>query len=219
MSNNLPNNSTQEPQDRYLSSFPSMKDAIHNREFLDALYSHFVVLVKYHYGDKDIRKVYKKGAELFWKRFNKVKAADPDEAKNILDRFQEYKGIKLDSDVIRKGTNSVIVNEDLSGKSGTLNVGWKRIRYISFIVFGRQCACCRTQDVNISYTIDHIIPKSIKPHLANDIRNLQVMCADCNQGKDNQDCTDHRTNDERIRAFTIHRFPSTLESFITDCLI
>lgn len=43
---------------------------------------------------------------------------------------------------------------------------------------GRACRFCGSSE---NLTIDHVIPKSIGG--TNDLRNLQLLCADCNAAK------------------------------------
>ncbi|WP_232796123.1 HNH endonuclease [Citrobacter rodentium] len=35
--------------------------------------------------------------------------------------------------------------------------------------------------------VDHIKPRSLYPHLALDLSNLQIMCNECNVSKSNKD--------------------------------
>jgi len=41
--------------------------------------------------------------------------------------------------------------------------------------------------------VDHIKPRRLFPHLALDLRNLQVLCEDCNHGSANWSMTDWRS--------------------------
>lgn len=43
----------------------------------------------------------------------------------------------------------------------------------------------------LSVTVDHILPKSLFPHLMFDYNNLEVICLDCNRKKGNR-LPDHR---------------------------
>jgi hypothetical protein len=67
---------------------------------------------------------------------------------------------------------------------------WKRLRYKTFLRYGRQCKCCGT-DEGVMH-VDHIKPISKYWHLRLDPDNVQVLCDDCNEGKSNWDETDFR---------------------------
>lgn len=63
---------------------------------------------------------------------------------------------------------------------------WKRLRYEAIKLHGQRCQCCgwRPGDTpNNRLVVDHI--KSIRryPHLKLVLKNLQVLCNDCNMGK------------------------------------
>lgn len=67
---------------------------------------------------------------------------------------------------------------------------WRRLRYRAIIKYGRRCVCCGTTKGQVH--VDHIKPRSKFTNLALDIRNLQVLCEDCNMGKGAWDQTDWR---------------------------
>jgi 5-methylcytosine-specific restriction endonuclease McrA len=45
--------------------------------------------------------------------------------------------------------------------------------------------------------VDHIVPRKVAPDLALDIRNLQLLCPNCNNGKGNKDHVDFRTEKQK----------------------
>lgn len=65
---------------------------------------------------------------------------------------------------------------------------WRELRYIVIRRDGARCAACgRTpQSDGVSIHVDHIKPISLHWHLRADVRNLQILCADCNVGKSNK---------------------------------
>ena len=70
---------------------------------------------------------------------------------------------------------------------------WKRIRHDALKSSEGRCDLCgRPASRSVRLHVDHIIPRSVRPDLALDINNLQVLCADCNLGKGNSDSTDWR---------------------------
>jgi 5-methylcytosine-specific restriction endonuclease McrA len=70
---------------------------------------------------------------------------------------------------------------------------WKEIRYKALLKYGRRCACCgATPQTGAIMQVDHIKPRSRFPALALDLKNLQVLCKDCNAGKGAWDSTDFR---------------------------
>ena len=71
---------------------------------------------------------------------------------------------------------------------------WKELRYKVLAKYGSTCMSCgRNPKIhNISIQVDHIKPRIKYPNLELDEDNLQVLCADCNQGKSYTDETDWR---------------------------
>lgn len=71
---------------------------------------------------------------------------------------------------------------------------WRRLRYKAFKLYGNSCNCCgRSKKLhNIVLHVDHIKPRSIFPELALEIKNLQILCEDCNIAKSNTDQTTWR---------------------------
>lgn len=73
---------------------------------------------------------------------------------------------------------------------------WQRLRYQALRVYKNFCQCCgRKRSEKLSLHVDHIIPRSIRPELALELSNLQILCEDCNMGKFNVDGTDWRDDD------------------------
>lgn len=60
---------------------------------------------------------------------------------------------------------------------------WLQLRYAFLRTSSKICMLCGSYKKPIH--VDHIKPKSIYPHLALDINNLQILCAQCNKGKSN----------------------------------
>lgn len=70
---------------------------------------------------------------------------------------------------------------------------WKKLRYRALKACGSEClACGRGREDGAKLHVDHIKSRKTHPHLALDIRNVQVLCGDCNHGKGNWDSTDWR---------------------------
>ena len=64
---------------------------------------------------------------------------------------------------------------------------WKQIRFKVLQKYGRRCQCCgASPSTGAVMNVDHIKPRRKFPHLALDIKNLQVLCSECNHGKGNQ---------------------------------
>lgn len=65
---------------------------------------------------------------------------------------------------------------------------WRRLRYQAFQRYGNKCCVCgRGANDGMVMHVDHIKPRSLYPHLALDIANLQIMCNECNVSKGNRD--------------------------------
>lgn len=70
---------------------------------------------------------------------------------------------------------------------------WKVIRYKALVASQGRCLCCGHRPTSRNaLQVDHVKPRSKYPALALDGLNLQVLCADCNQGKGAWDETDWR---------------------------
>lgn len=69
---------------------------------------------------------------------------------------------------------------------------WKKLRFKAFVKFGRRCMCCGSKPPDVILHVDHIKPRYNYPELALELGNLQVLCADCNQGKGAKYETDFR---------------------------
>lgn len=82
---------------------------------------------------------------------------------------------------------------------------WRALRYAAFAAYGRKCGCCgASPETGAVMHVDHIKPRFTHPELALELSNLQILCADCNQGKGAWDSTDWRwkAEEERIdKAF------------------
>ncbi|MGC2049012.1 MAG: HNH endonuclease [Gallionella sp.] len=65
---------------------------------------------------------------------------------------------------------------------------WQNLRYEAFKRYGKRCALCgRSPNDGVILHVDHIKPRSKHPELALDIKNLQILCEDCNMGKGAKD--------------------------------
>jgi hypothetical protein len=70
---------------------------------------------------------------------------------------------------------------------------WKRLRLEAFKIYGNLCQCCGASPSNgATLNVDHIKPRRLFPELALDLKNLQILCGDCNEGKGNWDMSDWR---------------------------
>ncbi len=69
---------------------------------------------------------------------------------------------------------------------------WKRLRLKAFEAYGTKCQCCGRFPPEVILDVDHIKPRSKFPELALDLKNLQILCRDCNQGKSNITDVDFR---------------------------
>lgn len=70
---------------------------------------------------------------------------------------------------------------------------WRALRMQALKLYGRRCVCCgASPETGAVMNVDHIKPRKRYPSLALDIKNLQVLCHECNHGKGNWDMTDWR---------------------------
>ena len=92
-------------------------------------------------------------------------------------------------DVLDKAWIELKTIPDVNGVDFLKSKAWKRLRYQALKLNGNKCQSCGT-DSNLN--VDHIKPRRLHPELALHITNLQVLCAECNEGKSNWDMTDFR---------------------------
>jgi len=70
---------------------------------------------------------------------------------------------------------------------------WRYVRYEALLLNDGRCECCgRGKHQGIILHVDHIKPRSRYPALQLRVDNLQVLCIDCNMGKQAWDETDWR---------------------------
>lgn len=76
------------------------------------------------------------------------------------------------------------------GKTFYQSSEWRKLRYKAFEKYGTICLDphCNNQATHV----DHVKPRSLRPDLALDINNLQVLCEDCNRMKSNKSDVDFR---------------------------
>lgn len=70
---------------------------------------------------------------------------------------------------------------------------WTTLRMKVIKTYGRRCMCCgATPSDGAVIQVDHIKPRSLRPDLALDFDNMQVLCQVCNRGKGNWCSRDYR---------------------------
>jgi len=70
---------------------------------------------------------------------------------------------------------------------------WRKLRMQALKKYGAKCMCCgATPATGAVMNVDHIKPRKLWPSYALDIKNLQILCHECNHGKGNWDSTDWR---------------------------
>ena len=83
---------------------------------------------------------------------------------------------------------------DVSSKEFLATYAWRNLRIKALNLYGRKCMCCGdTPENGAVMNVDHIKPRIRYPHLALDIRWLQILCGACNHGKGNELETDYRS--------------------------
>ena len=79
---------------------------------------------------------------------------------------------------------------DVNSKVFLASKAWKRLRYKALKLHGNKCQCCgASPEIGAVLNVDHILPRRLFPNHALQLENLQVLCADCNEGKGNWDMT------------------------------
>ena len=77
---------------------------------------------------------------------------------------------------------------------------WRKARYQALKNCNGKCTLCGDPPGKHSLHVDHIKPRSQRPDLALDPKNLQVLCRDCNLGKSNTDSIDWRSSRKTVDA-------------------
>lgn len=97
------------------------------------------------------------------------------------------------------GEDPVKVERTKEDQDFTKTKSWRELRYIALSNSEGMCNLCgaSAHDGAILH-VDHIIPRSVRPDLQEDLDNLQVLCADCNVGKSNYDSEDWREHFKSI---------------------
>lgn len=105
--------------------------------------------------------------------------------------------IKLHSDVrtaipgLQKQT--LVAGVDVASDAFLSTFEWRRLRMEALKKYGPKCMCCgATPATGAVMNVDHIKPRKKWPSLALDVKNLQILCHECNHGKGNWDQTDWR---------------------------
>lgn len=62
-------------------------------------------------------------------------------------------------------------------------------------MYDHLCACCGARSKRMN--ADHIVPRKADQALALDIRNIQLLCPNCNKGKGNKDAIDFRSEKQK----------------------
>ena len=92
-------------------------------------------------------------------------------------------------------SNKVTLLEGVDVKSDAFlsTFQWRKVRMEALKKYGPRCQCCgATPADGAVMNVDHIKPRKLRPDLALDVANLQVLCHECNHGKGNWDQTDWR---------------------------
>lgn len=96
-------------------------------------------------------------------------------------------------DVLNKAWLELKSSPDVNSNDFLQSKAWKRLRLQALNKHGRKCQCCGASPVTGAVlNVDHILPRRLFPQFALHLDNLQVLCADCNEGKGNWDMTDVR---------------------------
>lgn len=94
---------------------------------------------------------------------------------------------------VKKAKRSVALSTDVASKAFLASYEWRELRMKALKLYGAVCACCGASPKSGAVmNVDHIKCRKKFPGLALDIRNLQVLCEECNHGKGNWDSTDWR---------------------------
>lgn len=73
---------------------------------------------------------------------------------------------------------------------------WRILRRKVLKIYGDECMNCglSPNETGKSPHVDHIKPRSLYPHLKLEIKNLQILCEECNTTLKSTHVVDYRTN-------------------------
>jgi len=92
-----------------------------------------------------------------------------------------------------KRADHPLVTPSSDSKEFLLTYEWRKVRMLALKKYGPKCQCCgATPKDGAVMNVDHIKPRKLFPALALDVKNLQILCHECNHGKGNWDNTDWR---------------------------
>lgn len=141
-----------------------------------------------------------------WFRMNKIEmkdAATANRISNVLGLSREGRGngyakkaiIEWHLKAITGSKNNPLETEDFYSSQS-----WRKARYQALKNCSGKCMLCGSPPGKYSLHVDHIKPRSQRPDLALDPKNLQVLCRDCNLGKSNTDSIDWRVSRIEVDA-------------------
>lgn len=91
----------------------------------------------------------------------------------------------INSNICTSNKPKTLVNK--SPKNFYQSKEWRALRVKVLSSQGRKCCLCgRTPKDGVILHVDHIKPRSKYPELELKLRNLQILCEDCNLGKSNK---------------------------------
>jgi 5-methylcytosine-specific restriction endonuclease McrA len=79
---------------------------------------------------------------------------------------------------------------------------WLELRFRALVFYGRRCMCCGAGPEERLLQVDHVKSRHKYPELSLDIKNLQILCSTCNQGKSWHSESDFRNDfltDEQLQ--------------------
>ena len=124
------------------------------------------------------------------------------EPKNINVSNKKVKRYGLDTEHLSSKaitTYKAVENVKQTSKEFLESWEWATLRMKAIKLYGRTCMCCGAMHGidGVVIHVDHIKPRSKYPELSLEIKNLQILCGDCNKGKGAWDETDWRTNENK----------------------
>ena len=93
----------------------------------------------------------------------------------------------------KKGKSEKISKNAIASDEFLYTYAWRKLRMEALKLYGARCQCCGASPATGAVmNVDHIKPRRLFPDLALNLKNLQVLCGECNHGKGNWDQTDWR---------------------------
>lgn len=124
-------------------------------------------------------------AKLRFQEFSSRKVTKGERKKIKQEKIKADKVAYVGCDSVKQ-FSSPMTTEFIKSPEFLKTFDWLQLRMSVLAKQGNRCECCgATPKDGVKICVDHVKPRKFYPQLALDVKNLQVLCEDCNFGKGN----------------------------------